>query len=441
MFKKYFLTPILMIMVLGLVACGNDGDESSGSGTGKVSEDVVELTFWDENAGPQRTPIWEELIERFEAENPDISIEYVGLPNSSSKSKLDTAIAANNTPDIGSVQTSWLPEFSTRDALLPLDDYFADSELSGLINEGAIEFNKEIVADSKLYGIPYTQNLDVIWIRSDWFEEASLDAPETWDDFFHAVEAMTDSERYGYTIRGGAGGSIQLQRLMFAYTGFEQYFDEDGNAVVGDPANVEFLERYFDLYKAYTPESDITNDYKEMIAGFDTGVVAMVHHNIGSFGEHNKAFEPHQFEAIPLPKTEDGRYVAEGGNTINVAIFNSTEHPDEAWRFVEFINSAESQSYWNEQVGQIPTNSEVLEMEWIQDAPHIETAFEVYDNSNTILYQPPFYLPDYRSILDNIVDPGIQAVMSGEKTIEEFLTEWATAMEESEAKYKEVFNE
>ena len=57
-----------------------------------------------------------------------------------------------------------------------------------------------------------------------------------------------------------------------------------------------------------------------MIAGFDTGVVAMVHHNIGSFGEHSKAFEPDQFQAIPLPKTEDGKYVAEGGNTINLCL-------------------------------------------------------------------------------------------------------------------------
>ncbi len=92
---------------------------------------------------------------------------------------------------------------------------------------------------------------------------------------------------------------------------------------------LSFLRSTFELYQKNTPKSDITNDYKEMIAGFDTGVVAMVHHNIGSFGEHSKAFEPEQFQAIPLPKTEDGRYVAEGGNTINMSIFKTTKNPDE----------------------------------------------------------------------------------------------------------------
>ena len=30
---------------------------------------------------------------------------------------------------LASVQTSWLPEFAIREALLPLDDYLAESEL------------------------------------------------------------------------------------------------------------------------------------------------------------------------------------------------------------------------------------------------------------------------------------------------------------------------
>lgn len=433
--KRIYILAISFIVLLVLSACG--GGEESGTSGDESGDGQVSLSFWDENAGPQRTPIWEELIERFEEGNPDIKVEYVGIPNKSAKSKLDAAIAADDMPDIGSVQTSWLPEFATRDALLPLDDYFGESELNGLINEGAVDFNKQIVQDNQLYGIPYTQNLDVIWVRSDWFEEEGVKVPETWEEFFTAIEELTTKERYGYTIRGGAGGSFQLQRLMFAYSGFASYFDEDGNAVINDPKHVEFIENYLDLYNTYTPKSDITNGYKEMIAGFDTGVVAMVHHNIGSFGEHSKAFEQEQFQAIPLPKTEDGRYVAEGGNTINMAIFNTTEHPDEAWKFAEFINSAESQSYWNEEVGQIPTNSNVLEAEWIQDAQHIKTAFEVYDNPDTVLYQPPFYLPDYRSILDNTVDPGTQAVMSGEKTVQEFLDEWSQAIEDSEEKYRE----
>lgn len=443
--KKWKSSALLGVLTAGIMLAGcsdeKEGASSEGASPTPSTDEPATITFWDENAGPQRTPIWEELIKRFEDENPNIDVEYVGLPKDSAKSKLDAAIAADDMPDVGSVQTSWLPEFAIRDALLPLDEYFADSELNKLINQGAIDFNKEIVQGNGLYGIPYTQNLDILWVRPDWFEEAGVKIPETWDEFFTAVEKMTDKQnsRYGYTIRGGAGGSFQLQRLMFAYNGFKEYVTEDGKATINDPKNVEFVEKYLALYEDYTPKSDITNGYKEMIAGFDTGVVAMVQHNIGSYGEHREALEENQFQAIPLPKTADGKYVAEGGNTIGLSIFKSTENPDAAWKFVEFINSAPSQSYWNEQVGQIPTNGDVIKEDWVQNSPHIQTAFAVYDDPDTILYKPPFYLPDYRSILDNLVDPGTQSVMSGKSTAQEFLDEWAKAIEDSQKQYSEHF--
>ena len=447
-FSKKKLLALSLSSALLLAACGN-GDSgnstdstNSGSNNSGTSEEVVTLTFWDENAGPQRTPIWEEIIANFEAENSDIKVDYFGLPKDDAKSKIDASIAADDVPDLGSLQTSWLPEYSIRGALLPLDDMYADSDLNGVINEGAIEFNKRIVNDGNLYGVPYTQNLDIMWIREDLFKEAGIDAPETWDDFFAAVDTMTTDDMYGYTIRGGAGGALQLQRLMYAYSGITEYITEEGKATVNDPLHVEFLERYFTLYQKNTPQSDITNGYKEMVATFDSGKAAIVHHNIGSYGEHSEALEEDQFEAIPLPKSvNDNNYVAEGGNTIGISIFAGTEHPEEAFRLLEFMNNAESQSLWNQEVGQIPTNGEVMEEDWLKSSQHLNVAFSVYDDANTALYEPPFHLPDYRSILDNQVDSGIQSVMAGEKSVEDFLNEWAAAMEASAAKYNEAFKD
>jgi multiple sugar transport system substrate-binding protein len=444
LFKNKLTTSVLALtMATGMILTGCGGDDTA-STTSKKSgskDEVVKIQFWDENAGPGRTPYWEEVIKRFEAKNPKIDVEYVGIPNSSAKTKYDAAIAADDMPDVGSVQTTWLPEFSIREALLPLDSYFEKSEISKKINQSATDVNKKITQDGKLYGIPYAQNLDSLWIRTDWFKEAGINEPKTWDEFFTVIEKMRDKEknRYGFTIRGGAGASFTIQRAMFAYSGLD-FFKEDGNKTnINDPKHVKFVEQYFSYYDKLTPKSDITNGYKEMIAGFDTGVVGMVHHNPGSYGEHSKALPEGSYKLIPLPTTEDGKYVAEGGNAVNMAIFKSTEHPDEAWKFVEFANSEESQSYWNQNTGQIPTNSDVLDDEWVQNAQHIKVAFEVYNNPETKIYEPPFYLPDYRAILDGIVDPGVQAVMSGKMSAKDFLDQWAKAIEDSKAKYDSTF--
>jgi multiple sugar transport system substrate-binding protein len=436
--KKRTTSVIALIMVIGLVLTGCKGEESLFKKSNPREDKVIKIVFWDDNTGPQRTPIWEELITRFEKENPTINVEYVGLPKDSAKAMFDAAIASEETPDVASVYASWLPEFSMRDALLPLDSYFSKWSEKDKINKGAIEFNKRIVSNQKLYGIPYTQNLDILWVRSDWFKAANLNTPVTWDEFFRSVEMLTDkaNNRYGYTIRGGAGGSFQLQRMMYAYSGIDTFF-KDGKSTINDPKHVEFLKKYFAMYQNYTPISDITNDYKAMIAGFDSGTIAMLQHNIGSFAEHKEALNPEQFQAIPLPKSVKGHYVVENGNTIGISIFKGTKHPEASWKFITFINSKKAQSFWNQSVGQIPTNLDVLNEDWIKTSPHIQTAQKVYNAPDTVLFEPPFYLSEYRTILNTIVDNGTQSVLSGKMTVEEFLDKWAEAMEESQRQYDE----
>jgi multiple sugar transport system substrate-binding protein len=80
---------------------------------------------------------------------------------------------------------------------------------------------------------------------------------------------------------------------------------------------------------------------------------------------------------------------------------------------------------------------DVLNEDWIKTAPHIQTAQKVFNDPNTILFEPPFYLSEYRTILNTIVDTGTQSVLSGKVTVEEFLDKWAEAMEEAQRQYDE----
>lgn len=80
----------LAVLAVTVTGCGSDS--GSGEGSGKTT-----ITFWDNNGGA-RTPIYQELIKRFEAANPSIHVEYVGVPIASVQQKYDTAIAGGDTP-------------------------------------------------------------------------------------------------------------------------------------------------------------------------------------------------------------------------------------------------------------------------------------------------------------------------------------------------------
>ncbi|MFR0657377.1 extracellular solute-binding protein, partial [Pantoea sp. SIMBA_079] len=76
---------------------------------------------------------------------------------------------------------------------------------------------KAAAPDGKLYLTPATALADVLYYRSDWFDQAGLSTPTTWSDFFGAANALTDPSagRFGYTIRGGAGFFPQFVQMVY----------------------------------------------------------------------------------------------------------------------------------------------------------------------------------------------------------------------------------
>ncbi|MFS0875201.1 extracellular solute-binding protein [Solibacillus isronensis] len=433
--RKTFLFYVFPICLLLLLAGCSSEEAKKVDGTPKD----VTLTFWFDDAGPLRNAIWEEMIAAFEEEYPHIHIEYKGFVKDIAKTKFNSALAMQSLPDVGSIYTSWLPEYTYREALVPLDSYFENWAEGDKIAESVINYNRHLTQDQKLYGLPYTRNMDVLWVRKDWLADYGLETIETWDDFFHTVETFTDKElqQYGYSIRGGEGSSLQLQRMMYAYSGISTYI-ENGESTIDDPRHVEFLKKYLSLYDLHTSRNDIVKDYKGMLDDFEHGAVGLIQHNIGSYAEHQKVLSSDQFESLPLPKSVDGHYTVEAGNTMDMVMFEGTKHPKEAWTFISFIASQKGQSHWNKRVGQLPTHQEVLQEDWVQNSPHLQTALSVYEDPQTKMYEPPFYLIGYNAIRYTIVEPGLQEVLSGTKTIEQFLGEWSEAIENEYAQYENI---
>jgi multiple sugar transport system substrate-binding protein len=410
-------TAVVLSLGLALAGCSDAGGGSGGGGSATI-------TFWDNNGGPGRTPIYEELIKRFEAKNPTIKVEYVGVPSASVQQKYDTAIAGGSAPDVGGVTTSYLANLVGQDALEPLDDRVESSGLKGKLLPDLVETVRQTAPDNKMYSLPSSGNLDVIWFRKDWFEAAGLTPPTTWDELVDRAAKLTDpaANRYGYTIRGGAGSVFQLLTEAYAYSGVEEFFDASGNSTVKDPANAELVRKVAELYKKATPEADVNNNYTQMVAQFTGGSVAMMHHNLGSYSDVTKALGADKVGAITLPVGPSGRKTVVPNPTDGFAVFKGSKNPDAAWKFAEFLVSQESNSYWNEKVGQIPANTDVRSEKWIESNQPVRMALGVLEDPATKLVPAPVYLPEYSSITKTDSEPAYQKVLLGQLSPQEFLT-------------------
>lgn len=414
-----------------LALAGCDGDAGSADGKTKI-------VFWDDNGGPARTPVWEHIIAEFEKANSTIDVEYVGIPIAQVQQKYDTAVAGGGLPDVGGVTTAMLANLVPQKALDPVDDRVAAGPLNGKLNERVVKAVRGTVPDSKLYMVPMSTNMGVFWYRTDWFAAAGLQAPQSWDEFFAAVDKLTDAgkNRYGFTIRGGAGSIAQMLEVVYGQSGVAEIFDPSGKATINDPRNVAALERLAALYKKNTPEADLTNDYAKMVAQFGGGNIGIMQHNLGSYNDHVKALGKDKVAAIAVPKSATGARTVTTHPVTGIGVFATGKNKDAAFKFAEFAAGKAMNSYWAEKTGVLPANLEVSGESWLAGQQHVAEATKVLNDPATKVVQLPYYLPEFNAITKTDTEPLFQKVLLGEMSARDFLDQFATKFTEAQATYK-----
>jgi multiple sugar transport system substrate-binding protein len=422
--------------LVAILAVGCGGSTGSGSSTASTSTGPVTITFWDTNAGPDRTPVWQELIRRFEAANPTITVQYVGIPIAQQLQKLQTAILAGSPPDVSNPQVSQLAGMVAQNGLIPLDSQFNSWSEKGDIPASVIQSIKNLVPDKKLYAIPISGNLTTLYYRKDWIAQHNLKPPTTWSDFYTDVAALNDPAQgvYGFGLRGGTGSVAQLESWVYSEAGLTSYFDSRGNSTFDSSQAVSVIQKAVAFYGKDTPKDDINHGYQEMAAEFDSGHVAMIMHNLGSYPQHIQALGKDAVGAVTLPALDGGKHVLLNSAYISAMVFKGTKHPDAAWRFASFLASADSVSYLNQKIGQIPPNTKVASQPWLQDNTGIQSALATERQSSTTLVNPPWQLPDYSSI-EAQMEPELQKMLLGQVTPSTFATDLANKLTTSKHQY------
>lgn len=163
----------------------------------------------------------------------------------------------------------------------------------------------------------------------------------------------------------------------------------------------------------------------------------MIFHNTGSASEHAAVLQPDQYRAVTFPISKAGTYSYTAGSQGGFCIFDTCENPDAAWQFIQFMLSEDSNSYWNESIGQIPMNNKVLEEEWVEHSQATKEALNTLASDKCHLVSQPKYLPDYSTIMNTNNPPRFQSMLLGEMTAQEFLDAWADEMTAAYQEYQE----
>src|SRR5699024_10233464 len=116
------VTSIAVLLVTGLLlaACGSEGGDSESSSGDKT---VKFMHIWPEGSSAQHNKVVNEIIEDFEAENEDVSIDLEVLSNAQYKDKIKVLSTSDELHDVSmTCAAGYMEPYVAGNMYAPLDD-------------------------------------------------------------------------------------------------------------------------------------------------------------------------------------------------------------------------------------------------------------------------------------------------------------------------------
>jgi len=195
-------------------------------------------------------PAVERNIEGYQAEHPDIGIEWnkvSDVPGETRKLYVTGLTAKSPTPDLFAVDVIWAGEFAQRGWLEPLN---------GLLDDGTIAaFNPSLLdaakVDGKVHALPLYADGIHFFYRTDLLERYGLEVPQTWQEVQAAAQTITEGEGnpqlYGFVSMWAKIEGLFMNWLAFTNGNGGGFYDAEGNVAVNSPANIEATQFMVDL--------------------------------------------------------------------------------------------------------------------------------------------------------------------------------------------------
>ncbi|TWT27269.1 ABC transporter substrate-binding protein [Planomicrobium sp. CPCC 101110] len=419
MIKKTFGLFGVLGLSATLAACG---------GGGETSEDgSVSIEFMHSQVEQDRITVINDIIEKFEAANPDIQVEPVPVEEDAYNTKIVTLASAGELPEVIEVGQDYA-RVMDKDQLI--DKEAVQTVIDGVGADNFYEGALKLLGTED--GSGYTGMPIHGWVQGIWYDKEKLEAegfaePESWDDVLEVAKAFTEGKNYGIAIPTVEGGFSEQAFSQFALSNNANVLDAQGELTLNTPEMQEALQFYKDLSQYTMPGS---NDVTEVNDAFMNGTVPMAIYSTyilpGVFEQGNA--ENIGF-AIPANKTQA---VYGTASALTIAAGLEDAQKEAAQKFVTFMAEPENMTDWvlmspggAQPVSNLVTESEAYKSnEVVQAFGDLST--EIANSFNEIQV---FGLVDGKNFLKmgDISSSGeipkmINGVTVGEQDVEEALT-------------------
>ena len=244
--KRILILTFMLTLALPFIFA-NGGEED------KAAAGPVEFEFWTTETQSDRLATIQVLVDTYTAINPGVSINVIPVDENDMAGQIQAASAAGNLPPLIEAGSETAVSFGAEGIM----DTKANE---ALLNEiGKDKFYAGILkllqsGSGEYYALPYHGWVQGIWYRADWFEEAGLEPPNTWENILKAAEYFYKPAQNQYGILVGTTAEAYTEQCFtqFALSNGAQLYDKNGKLIFNSPAMKETVEYYAELAK-YNP--------------------------------------------------------------------------------------------------------------------------------------------------------------------------------------------
>lgn len=287
------------------------------------------------------------VLAEFERQNPGIKVNIIEGPNAANLNEdlYTSAFLLGDSPyDLINLDVTWTPKFAAAGWLKDLSDLMPAAEL-GQFLPNDIEAGRY---NGRLYRLPYRTDIAMLYYRQDLLDQAGLKPPETFADLIQASK----------TIQGKKGADWGFVWQGRQYEGLSTVFLEvlEGNGgfwvnpqtkQVGldQPQAIDALKFLVStVNQGVSPPGVNTYIEEDTRRLYQSGAAVFMRNWPYAWDLLNSKDSPVQGKVGIKPMVHAPNQ--QGTGTLGgwgFGISSSSRHPDEAWKLLQYLTSAEVQ--------------------------------------------------------------------------------------------------
>lgn len=338
--KKYLSIVLALIMVLTLCTACSGSSDSGETGDG----DQITLELFHRYATDEQVAFMDQVIAKFEEENPNIKVEVSTSGRDEYRDKLKVVLGSNDIPDVFfSYAYENVNEIIREGKCLPITEYFnADEEWKNAYASGVLD---GYTYEDELYGCPYRVSISVILYNKDLFEKAGIEVPKTMDDLYACCDALQKAGIQPFAFGNSEKWPAPQWIGAFNQKTVDPAVMAKDYAMEGDFTDEGYLQS-FEIWSkllSYANQDSNAVTYSMTEESLANGDVAMIWGESVSVGDVLSLNNDLNLGVFAIPSVTNGKGDNEcvQGGPEGFVVSADTKYPEESAKLVKFLSSPE----------------------------------------------------------------------------------------------------